>query len=168
MAVDYAAKRSDRNWGGWAIRNFKLRTSRKLMFAAGLAMCLFCSLRPSQPLQGLADNHAPEEEFYDEFATFLREFTNTSPLEIVASLGEAVSASQATSEALDHYDAFLSVLDDDGKRRALESLDFEDAASDPTYQATRAIGSGFQDALTKIFFESDPKLTQLTQRYGVF
>jgi len=46
MTVDYAAKRRDRAGVGWAIRNFKLRLSRKLIFTAGLAMCMSCELCP--------------------------------------------------------------------------------------------------------------------------
>jgi hypothetical protein len=168
MAVDYAAKRADRNWEGWALRNFKLRTSRKLMFSAGLAMCLFCCLQPSNALQAVADQQAEEGEFYDAFASFLRDFTDTSPLEILARLGEAVGAREATSDALTNYDTFLKILNDKGKREELDKLEFEDAADNPTYEQTRAIGTGFQSALTKIFFGSDDKLTELTQRYGVF
>ncbi len=170
MAVDYAAKRSDRDWSGWAIRNFKLRTSRKLMFAAGLAMCLFCELRPSLKLTELARDGAPEAEFYSELSAFLRDFTNKAPLEILAEFGQAfgASASKATCDALDQYDKFLETLNDQALRETLEKLDFEDAAADPTYQATRAIGTEFQKALTQLFFGSDDELTKRTQRYGVF
>lgn len=168
MAVDYAAKRRERDGNGWAIRNFKLRLSRKLMFAAGLAMCLYCELQPSPRLLELAKEKVPETKFYQELGDFLREFVDRPPLEILAQFGDALGAEAATCELLDHYDQFLAVLDDDQKRQTLVQLDFEAAATDPTYLETRQIGSGFQDALTKLFFHSNDELTKLTQRYGVF
>jgi hypothetical protein len=168
MAVDYAAKRRDRDWDGWAIRNVELRTSRKLMFAAGLAMCLFCELKPSASLVSLADGQAAEDEFYGELGAFLQDFTNTSPLDILAEFGEELGAQEATCELLDRYDEFLAILDDEGKRTTLEKLSVERATRDPTYLAAREIGTGFQEALTKLFFKSNDELTTLTQRYGVF
>lgn len=170
MAVDYAAKRRERGWSGWAIRNVKLRTSRKLMFAAGLAMCLFCELKPSEALSKLADEHAPEEEFYGELSTFLRKFTDQPPLDIMARFGSSLGdeTTAATCDLLDRYDQFLELLDDATKRKTLDNLNFEDAAKDDTYREAREIGTGFQAALTKLFFGSNPELTSLAQRYGVF
>ena len=168
MAVDYAAKRRDRGGSGWAIRNFKLRLSRKLMFAAGLALCLSCELTPSTRLLDLAKAHAPENEFYQELGEFLREMIDRAPLELLAQFGEAMGGEQATCELLDRYDEFLAILDDSSKRATLDGLDFEAAASDATYLETRKIGSGFQEALTNLFFASNENLAKCTQRYGVF
>lgn len=63
MAVDYASKRRERDADGWAIRNFKLRVSRKLVFVAGLAMCMSCQLRPSVALNKEAFD--TEKDFTD-------------------------------------------------------------------------------------------------------
>src|SRR6185503_5166789 len=51
MAVDLAMKRRERAGAGWAIRSLKLRTSRKLIFAAGLLACLLCRLRPTEAIR---------------------------------------------------------------------------------------------------------------------
>lgn len=167
MAVDYAAKRRDRGPTGWALRNVKLRTSRKLMFSAGLAMCLFCELKPSKALSELA-NAREEEPFYQEMRSFLREFTDQPPLDILARFGSELGATEATVELLDRYDEFLALLDDPAKRDTLDGLEFQDAATNEIYREARTIGTGFQNALTKLFFGSNDKLTALTQRYGVF
>ena len=66
MAVDFAAKRRDRDGAGWGLRNFKLRMSRKLIFAAGLAACLSCKLRPPA-------SSPPEAETEEDYATIIAE-----------------------------------------------------------------------------------------------
>jgi hypothetical protein len=125
-------------------------------------------VRPRERLRKLANQKAPEEAFYAELAEFLWDFTNKSPLDILAEFGSEVGAEEATCELFDSYDEFLALLDDDHKRSTLDKLGFEDAATNKIYLEARKIGTGFQRALTKIFFETDDDLTRLTQRYGVF
>jgi hypothetical protein len=168
MAVDYAAKRRDRGGTGWAIRNFKLRLSRKLIFTSGLAMCLSCELAPSSELS-LPPPRKPDE-FYRALQDFLIGFSNRTPLDVVASfaLGLGLRAIDACGRLFDAYDRFLAILSDEERRTRLERMEIDEAIDDELFRETRAIGTAFQDALSTLFFASNEDLTSATQRYGVF
>ncbi len=163
MAVNYAHKRRERDSEGWAIRNVKLRISRKLIFVAGLAMCMNCQLSPSEGISA-----ADEREFAGALEAFLLGLANRTPLEAVASLANDFKGQQAGVRILTSYDEFLAMLSDQGKRQQLEKLDVESAQADNVFQEARVIGNEFQAGLTQLFFDTDPDLTKAIQRYGVF
>jgi hypothetical protein len=166
MAVDYAAKRRDRQWQGWAIRNFKLRMSRKLIFAAGLAMCMSCELMPEDAFVG--EGSKDPSEVYTAMQDFLIRFANRTPLASLAAFALRFGAVSTAGTLFDAYDEFLGILSDSEKRERLTSMDHDAAITDALFQETRRIGTAFQSGLTKLFFDTDTALTSATQRYGVF
>ena len=84
MAVDFAFKLRERSGKGWAIRNIKLRMSRKLLYVAGLLACFRCHL-------DFVPHHPHPEELFrkEEFRPAVVDFVNSvfspPPLDIVAS-----------------------------------------------------------------------------------
>lgn len=164
MTVDYANKRRDRGTG-WALRNFKLRLSRKLIFTAGLAMCMSCQVCPPSTL---TSESAEPKDFYAALEDYLVGFCNRTPLQVVAEFVQALGAPAAGKPIFDAYDRFLAILEDADKRKHLDHLEVEAASSDPLFTEAREIGTAFQEGLTQLFFSTNPDLTKATQRYGVF
>ncbi|HYR09064.1 MAG TPA: nucleotidyltransferase domain-containing protein [Longimicrobium sp.] len=162
MAVDFAHKRRMRGPAGWALRNAKLRTSRKLMYAAGLLSCFSCdsAFRPAPGRQPWHD----AQQVVEHLARMVR----ATPLDIVAGvvLSYFGELSGAGGRLFGAYDEFLGLLH--ARRDHLKALLPWQADADPVYQHARELGRCFQDALTEIFFTCDTPLRDLTIRYGVF
>ena len=159
MAVDYANKYRVRAGDKWALRNIKLRMSRKLLFISGLFMCFSWAL----------DNHESDDHKFinQNLVSYLRVWTQRPPLESLAMIVEKYAPS-LTTEVFENYDAFLAILADNQKRDLLKKLAPEEAYSDEVFLEARQIASNFDAALIELLFKSNKRITQLAQKYGVF
>lgn len=166
MAVDSAQKRRDRV-DKWALRNIKLRLSRKLLFAAGLWACLSCRLRPSAELESSRDRRDRAGVAADMMKLLLNH-AERPPLETLAQAFVSFQAWDAAVTAFDAYERFLVLLDDPAHREHLALLKVEDAATDAIFNEAKSAASGFQDGLMKFFFNTNDNLTADAQKYGVF
>lgn len=162
MAVDFAHKRRMRGPAGWALRNAKLRTSRKVMYASGLLTCFSCdsTLRPAIGRQPWHD----AQQVVEHLATMV----HATPLDILAGavLSYFGELSGAGGRLFGAYDELMGLLQ--SRRAHLKALVPSSAEGDPVYHEVRQLGRRVQDALTEIFFERDTPLRELTIRYGVF
>lgn len=159
MAVDYANKYRAREGQGWALRNIKLRMSRKLLFVSGLFMCF------SWALDGQEDSG--EQFLPQKLVSHLRDWTQRPPLESLAMIVESYAPDLAT-DIFDTYDSFLELLVDVDKRDILVQLSPDGAYTSDVFLEARDVATRFDDALVKLLFESDIRITQLTRKYGVF
>ena len=170
MAVDFAYKQRSRFGEGWALRNIKLRMSRKLIYVSGLLTCFSFHLGFDERLgplrcQGLTG----PQECIERLRTLLR----YSPLEILATtlLMRYEHLEPTARKLLNAYDAFLGMLADKETREHLDKLPPDADQSDAVYQEARSISHDFRDGLIELFFDGkDEKtaLSKLTQIYGVF
>lgn len=154
MAVDFASKQRARGNEGFAMRNIKLRLSRKLIYISGLLACFSCHLDlgedqkkqvyPMKAVQPLVDH--------------LRRHLELTPLEsLAAALLKLEELDASTAKLFKAYDEFVGILADesildDGKtpRKHLEDLAVEDLDSDPVFKKARDISHDFRDAVHQI------------------
>ncbi len=164
MTVDFVYKQREHAGEAWALRDAKLRLSRKLIFVSGLLLCFHCHLEmPAEIRRSLSENSIPV------LVDHLKKDVQSTPLEIVAAaLLSSRASGQTARNLLDAYDAFLAMLDDPQKRGRLKELRWEDLHADPTFREMLEISHQFQGALSKLFFEEDPDLFDLIKFYGVF
>nr|WP_295884559.1 DUF294 nucleotidyltransferase-like domain-containing protein [uncultured Devosia sp.] len=159
MAVDYANKYRARAGDKWALRNIKLRMSRKLLFVSGFFMCVSWALR---------DQVGDDDSFVTQnLVDHLKDWTQKTPLESLATVVAQYAPSLA-SDIFDNYDAFLALLNNDEKRKGLEKLSPDEAYEDAAFLEARNVATNFDVALTKLMFDSDDSVTRLVKKYGVF
>ena len=166
MAVDSAQKRQGRV-ERWALRNIKLRLSRKLIFAAGLWACLCCRLHPSDDLKN-SRVQTDRDAILHDMTEFLLGFSDKSPLETLAGAFMTYEAFSAAIEFFDAYEDFLQILNDSDLRSKLERLKFSEAMSEPVFGRAKTDATNLQHALTKLFFDTNKDLTLGAQSHGVF
>ncbi len=149
IGVDFVAKDRERGGAGWGLRNAKLRTSRKILFASGLLPVLRCH-----------DLRA------EDIGPFLAAQFALPPTDRVADAFLHAGAPEAGAAALGAYDAFLALLDDDEARAELRSLDSRAAAdARPRFRDVVRAGATIEDNLLALLF--GPALGPVTQRYAV-
>ena len=164
VTVDFAAKARERGDRGWAIRNLKLRTARKLIFAAGLALCL----RRVHSTPADARNDASPEARAELLEALVADVERT-PVELLASVtAESREMDALAAPLFDAYDRFLALMDDPDQRGRLEKLSRADADTDAVWQDARVIGRDFGRAVQAFFFDELSLFADAIQRYGVF
>jgi hypothetical protein len=157
IAVDSAAKAREQGDAKWAIRRLKLRTSRKLIFAAGLVMAL--------ERYGSKNPPANRAELLDSLSATAEK----TPLDIIAGVALRDPKMELYArEVFDAYDAFLMLLDEPAKRDRLEKITRSEASpgTDPVFLEARKIGRDFGTAIERFFF--DGSYAQAIRTYGVF
>lgn len=166
MAVDFAYKRRTRSQKGTAIRNIKLRMSRKLIYVSGLLACFAGHIElDNEGRRALFDSPDVTRRAID----FYRRALQRTPIEILC--GALVRYPHLHSTAclvLDAYNAFLEALADDDRRKHLEDLLPSQQDSDSDYQQLRRLSHQFRDGVLNLFFDSHSGLFELTRVYGVF
>ncbi len=167
ICVDYAAKHQEQDGNKWAIRNAKLRFSRKLLYAAGLAFCFACHLDPpsgrrsSQPdLFSFSQDPEPDPASAAPFIAAGEAFAGTAPLEYLAAFVDAFVSEADKRQAISWrlfgtYNSWLELLGEEEKRKQLESLSHDQAADDPVFQEIRSMSRRFSSGLQFLFFDRD-------------
>jgi hypothetical protein len=77
-------------------------------------------------------------------------------------------APSLTAEIFDNYDSFLALLGNKKARELLENLEPDEAYKNSVFLDARQVATNFDEALVKLLFCSDRRITQLAQKYGVF
>ena len=149
IGVDFVAKQRGRHGAGWGLRNAKLRTSRKLLFASGLLPVLRC-----------------HELRAEQIAPFLAEQFALPPTDRVADAFLRYGAIAHGAGALAAYDRFLALIDDDAVRAELQAISDRAAAdASPRWREVAELGGAIERALLALLFETE--LGPVAQRYAV-
>lgn len=150
MCVDFAGKMRERNGQGWGLRNAKLRTTRKMLFASGLLPLLRCADLESEAIPPfLVDQFGrpPADRVADAFIHY-----------------EQLEAAQRVFAA---YDRFLELLGDEDRRNTLDAIkDRAEADGSEAFQAAVAIGNDVQEGLLDLLFS--PGLSGATRSFAIF
>lgn len=155
MCVDFAYKQKEQQGKKWALRNVKLRISRKLIYVKGFLMCFSCYKNGVSNKQDV-ENH-------------LVELAAMKPLDVVIKIcTEAGVDERHLVDLFTAYDKFLALLNDDTVRGKLERIKMLKAYESEVFINARQIAYEFQDALTKIFITEKSKLQEFSIEYGIF
>jgi predicted nucleotidyltransferase len=166
MAVDFAYKLRKRRGDGWAIRNLKLRMSRKLIYIAALLACFRCHMDHTEEQWNVL---RADPSRRPAIVDYLEQIFRETPLDIAAGVLLRFDRLNPTARKIfGAYDEFVGILADDRQRDSLDNLQEQDAATHPVYQRARMLSHEFRDGLLEFFFDRESGMEKLTQNYGVF
>jgi hypothetical protein len=161
ICVDYAAKHRDQSGSKWALRNAKLRFSRKLIYASGLAFCLSCELDPPKQDLGLFGKGAADGP--QPFIESAKRFAKTPTLEYLAKfvfafVDDPDRRKRIATLIFGSYHEWMVLVGDKARRTALSNLTHGEAKTDPVFEEIRDRGSEFAKGLRLLFFNREEDL----------
>jgi predicted nucleotidyltransferase len=170
MCVDYGAKKWEQRDKYWALRNAKLRVSRKLIFAKGLLFCFDCELfAKGEPWQSLMPVEGADRDLLDfRLQAGAERLAELTPLDALSRVLLAFDQRGLADHIFGRYNSFLEFIDDSENRNRLKTMTFDVAATDAVFARVRQIGHEFGEGLEELFFRGPKHLVDLTQKYGVF
>ncbi|HEX4122302.1 MAG TPA: nucleotidyltransferase domain-containing protein [Verrucomicrobiae bacterium] len=152
ICVDYAAKHREQGEQKWALRNAKLRLSRKLLYAAGVAFCLNCELQPP------AKHDKAEARGAELFIQSAMDFAKTPPLEYLAlfvrdNVPDSGKRARVATSIFGSYSQWLELMSNSETRGAFKKLSHSEAGASEPFQEARKIGTEFACGLRELFFD---------------
>jgi hypothetical protein len=148
IAVDFAGKHRDDD-AKWGLRNAKLRTSRKMLFAGGLVPILRC--------------HALR---HGDVGPFLAAQLALPATDRVADAFLESGLVDAGVRCLGAYDRFTGLVADAAVRDELAALDRETAMGSATFLEVRRLAAELQNGLLALLFETS--LAPAVREYAIF
>ncbi len=149
MCVDFAGKEHE-GPEKWGLRNVKLRTPRKVLFAGGLLPVFECAR--------LTAAQMPE---------YLCEQLRMPPVDRIAEAFLRHDAADPGGRAIGAYDDFLAILDDETSRAELEGLTRSQAGGSEVFAEATRLGKELEHGLLAMLFETD-SLPRLVREFGIF
>lgn len=109
-----------------------------------------------------------DDAIKSNLANHIRNLVMLTPLEVLEkSIKDYGVEDSVATDLFGAYGEFLSMLAEDGTRKALGELRAKDSRTDSTFKQVRKISERFEKALDAMFFEN-VLLGPLTRKYGVF
>lgn len=149
MCVDFAGKEHE-GPEKWGIRNAKLRTSRKVLFAGGLLPVFECAKHQREAM--------PEA---------LKAQMRLPPTDRIAQVFIDHAAADSGGRALGAYDDFVGLLGDSAFRMELSEVTRATAGESEAFQEAARLGEELERGLLALLFETND-LSKLAREYVVF
>lgn len=149
ICVDFVGKERQGTGEKWALRNLKLRTSRKVLFAGGLLPILLCHQRPAADMR-----------------SFLVEQLSMPPIDRLAAAFMEHDASDAGVRVMRAHDRWIAMLGDAETRAELARLARSEVTDSAIYNEGRRLAEELEQGLLALLFETP--LEALVREYGIF
>lgn len=149
ICVDFAGKEHE-GPEKWGLRNAKLRTSRKILFAGGLLPVLEC-FRFDLP----------------QIRDYLEEQLNMLPTDRIAKSFLVHDAIEPGVRTFGAYDEFVGRMDDPEFRDDLASVVRDNSGDSAAFADVQRLGRELQDGLLALLYETR-ELPQVVRDYAIF
>lgn len=149
ICVDFAGKEHE-GPEKWGLRNAKLRTSRKILFAGGLLPVLECFRFDLKEIRG-----------------YLEAQLDMVPTDRIAQSFLEHNAVEPGARTFGAYDEFVGRMNDEEFRKALSGVVRDNCGDSSAFANVQRIGRELQDGLLALLYETHA-LPQVVRDYAIF